>query len=126
MKFLKRFDISEGNMDTSDFDFITKLSHSEINFFDYHYDDYENVTANVYWVLRFEWMGDSGLDYYIDVNKVEIEYTAVTFDEDEDIREEKTMVFDDPEKISVNKESNNQQIIVNEITIEDDLVNVVF
>ncbi len=84
-------------MDTSDFEFRTKVKDREINFYNYgkEYDDYEDLIAVVYWHIKFEWMGDDGIDYYVNVDKVALEYTAVIYQEDEDIKEEKNLTIDD-------------------------------
>jgi len=118
------------DMNTSDFEFKTNLSHNEIYYTNhddkYKYDDYEDLSAIVYWKLRFEWMGDEGIEYYIDVHKVELEYVVVIYN-DEDIKEEKTLLIDDPEKIEINTNTpNNQQITVQEITVDGDNVEITF
>ena len=127
-KKFKNF-LLEGNMDTSDFRFKTNLTDNEINFTNYasdDYDDYADFSAIVHWYIQFDWMGDEGIDYTIYVTKIELEYTAITFKDDKDIEEEKTLIIDDPEKIDIEKVTNNQQIIVHELTIDSYTAQVEF
>jgi len=131
MKKFKNF-ILEGHMDTSDFEFRTKLSDKEINFYNYgeKYDDIEDLIAVVYWHIEFEWMGDNGIDYYVHVDKVALEYTAVIYEDDKDIKEEKTLTIDDPDKIKVEitqtESSDSKQLIPDEVNIDGENVEILF
>ncbi len=128
MKKFKNF-ILESNMNTSDFQFKTKLSNNEIYFNDHgEYDDVDDVAAIVYWHIKFEWMGDDGIDYYINVDKVAVEYTGIIY---EDEKEEKTLIIDDPDKIEIETTQTevggySRQIIPKEININGDVVEIVF
>jgi len=136
MKKFKNF-ILEGNMDTEDFQFRTKLSDREIYFTNYgkEYDDHDNLSATVLWHIKFEWMGDDGIDYYINVDKIELEYTAITFKDDEDIEEQKSLTIEDPDKIQIEIReidvnsgypNNSRQLIPNEIEIDGDKATIIF
>jgi len=132
MKKFKNF-ILEGHMDTSDFEFRTKLSDSEIYFTNYgkEYDDHDKLSAIIFWHIEFEWMGDEGIDYYVKVDRIELEYTALTFNEDEDVEEEKTLIIKDTDKIEVEISqkdftSNSRQLIPNEIEIDGDKATIIF
>lgn len=127
MKHIKLFE----HMNESDFMFSTKLSSREISFYDNKdnkdYDDIDDINAIVHWSLRFDWLGDEGVDYYVDVNKIDIEYNEVKWVEDgEDILTEKTLTYDDPNIFNIEKETNNNQIIVHEIEIYDGSVTIIF
>ncbi len=127
MKKFKNF-ILEGNMDTSDFEFKTNLSNSEISYTnnDDKYDDYEDFKAIIYWKLIFDWMGDEGVDYSVKVDKVALEFTAITFNDNEDIKEEKTLIIDDYDKIIINDITPGWQIMPQEIVVDIDIVEVEF
>jgi len=136
MKKFKNF-ILEGNMDTENFQFRTKLSDREIYFtnYDKEYDDHDDLNATVLWHIKFEWMGDDGIDYYVNVDKIELEYTAIIFKDDEDIQERKTLTIEDPDKIKVEIRqrdissgypNNSRQLIPNEIEIDGDNALIIF
>lgn len=118
MKYIKLFESSF--ISEKDLQFKTDIEEKYIDFYtrESQYDDYENISASIYWQLRFEWLGDAGVDYYIDVREVEIKYTAIKWDENnKDTKEPKTLIFNETENFIVEKETNNQQIIVNRIEI---------
>lgn len=132
MKKFKNF-ILEGNMDTKDFQFRTKLSDREIYFtnYDKQYDDHDNLSATILWHIKFDWIGDDGIDYYINVDKIELEYTAITFQDDEDIEERKTLTIEDPSKIKIEitqKEGGgySRQLIPQEVNIDGENVEILF
>lgn len=136
MKKFKNF-ILEGNMNTEDFQFKSKLSGREIYFTDYdkQYDDHDDLSATILWHIKFDWIGDDGIDYYVNVDKIELEYTAIIFKDDEDIQERKTLTIEDPDKIKVKIRqgdissgypNNSRQLIPNEIEIDDDNALIIF
>lgn len=132
MKRFKNF-ITEGYMSTEDFKFETRLNNREIYFTnrDEKYDDYDDLICVVYWHIDFDWMGDDGIDYYIRVDKVALEFTAVIFGDDEDIREEKTLLIDDPDKIEVEITQTegggySRQLMPQEVSIDGENVEVLF
>jgi hypothetical protein len=133
MKKLKNINsfLNEGNMDTKDFYFQTNLGDSEISFTNYgnnaEFEDYSDFSAIVNWHIDFEWMGDTGVDYSITVDKVSIEYTGINYGEDDnEITEEKTLIIQDTSQIEIDTDNHNTQITVNEIEVDNGSVNVIF
>lgn len=127
MKHLQQFKLNEGHYNDEDFNFITELSHREVSFINNdQYDDYDVQIARVHWKVRFDWMGNSGVDYYFEVDKVELEYIGISYDENDiEEEEEKLLVIEDPENITFEKTStDNQQLMAQSVDIDGNKLTV--